>query len=315
MQNNIILSICIPTYNRAEYLEETLHSIVFQKIFRETDEIEIVISDNCSEDNTKEVSERFIGIYGSKIRYYQNAVNIKDRNYEKVLSYGKGTFLKLNNDTLKHQENTLVTIIESIRQHVPNNEIIFFANGNSNSIKSYICTNLDCFINSVSFWSTWIGGFGIWKKDFDGIKNFSRYSHLQLIQTDILFRLISSDRHIYIENTKIFHLLSPKTKGGYNIYEVFVKNYLGILEEYQTNNKISRKTLFYEKSKLFKNFLIPWTLRLWKDKAQFTFDHTGALSIVLNKYWAYPLFYFGIVYLCLRIALSKIIQLLSKFKI
>ena len=48
---NPYLSICIPTYNRSEVLKESL----MQLLKYEGDDIEVVISDNCSPDNTEEV--------------------------------------------------------------------------------------------------------------------------------------------------------------------------------------------------------------------------------------------------------------------
>ncbi|MCX8512062.1 MAG: glycosyltransferase, partial [Chthoniobacteraceae bacterium] len=45
------LSICIPTFNRSQYLRLTLESITNQELFQNSDEIEIVISDNCSSDD------------------------------------------------------------------------------------------------------------------------------------------------------------------------------------------------------------------------------------------------------------------------
>lgn len=41
-----LLSICIPTYNRAEVLNETLHQIVSDSYF-DPDLIQVVVSDNC----------------------------------------------------------------------------------------------------------------------------------------------------------------------------------------------------------------------------------------------------------------------------
>ncbi len=117
MEKNIILSICIPTFNRAEYLENTLQSIVSQKKFIETDEVEIVIYDNCSEDNTEEIALKFCAIYGDKVRYYRNSENIIDANFEKVLSYGNSVFLKLNNDTLMHLSNSLDKIIDVVNRN------------------------------------------------------------------------------------------------------------------------------------------------------------------------------------------------------
>ncbi|MDB4888780.1 MAG: glycosyltransferase [Gemmatimonadetes bacterium] len=49
------LSICIPTYNRAEFIGETLESIA-----REAHpDVEVVVSDNASSDNTSEVVESY----------------------------------------------------------------------------------------------------------------------------------------------------------------------------------------------------------------------------------------------------------------
>ena len=51
-----LLSICIPTYNRSGYLEQCLESIVHQERF---DEIEVIISDNCSTDDTEAVCKKY----------------------------------------------------------------------------------------------------------------------------------------------------------------------------------------------------------------------------------------------------------------
>ena len=49
-----LLSICIPTYNRSQFLPETLQSIFSQHI----DDIEVVVCDNGSEDQTIEVMKQ-----------------------------------------------------------------------------------------------------------------------------------------------------------------------------------------------------------------------------------------------------------------
>jgi len=50
------LSICIPTYNRAKELDECLSCIVPQ--IMDKDSIEIVISDNNSDDNTEQIIQK-----------------------------------------------------------------------------------------------------------------------------------------------------------------------------------------------------------------------------------------------------------------
>jgi len=67
-----LLSICMPTYNRAHMLEQMLRSLMPQvKAF--SPDVELIISDNCSTDNTPEVVER-AQAWGP-IRYYRNAQN------------------------------------------------------------------------------------------------------------------------------------------------------------------------------------------------------------------------------------------------
>ena len=62
-----LLSICIPTYNRAEILRRTLAKITSDKDFDE--DIEIVISDNASTDNTQKVCQEFCASY-KNIHYF-----------------------------------------------------------------------------------------------------------------------------------------------------------------------------------------------------------------------------------------------------
>ena len=71
-----ILSICVPTYNRGIYLKELLDSIVCQKEFVDTDNIEIVVDDWPSTDNTKAIVNEYIKKYWNKIKYYRNPVRI-----------------------------------------------------------------------------------------------------------------------------------------------------------------------------------------------------------------------------------------------
>ncbi|MBN2816770.1 MAG: glycosyltransferase family 2 protein [Campylobacterales bacterium] len=82
------LTFCIPVYNRAGYLGETLDSIIAQA----TDEIQIVISDNASTDNTREVvfeaQKKF-----KNIEYFCWDENQgADRNYLKTVELASGEY-------------------------------------------------------------------------------------------------------------------------------------------------------------------------------------------------------------------------------
>lgn len=312
--NETVLSICIPTYNRAEYLEKTILSIISQKRFLETDDVEIVISDNCSNDNTREISEKYMRLHGEKIRYYANSENILDENFAKALSYGRGTFLKINNDTLTHKAGSLDRIIEVIGQHTETREILFFANGALGKMPGRRCEGLDSFVKVVSFHSTWIGGFGLWKDDFPAVDNFKAAAKIRLINS-VLFRQISLGRSVFVDNSCLFASVAPISKGGYNIYQVFVGNYVGLLEEYRAKKQISKLTLFNEKTKLMLGFLVPWTANIWSDNKKYAFDRKGGFRIVLSKYLFHPSLYIGVVYLGLRVFRNFVRDLLGAVRL
>lgn len=71
-----LLSICIPAYNREKYLKRLIESIVSQEEFIETDEVEIIVDDGPSSDNTESMVKEYIKKYWNKIKYYRNPVRI-----------------------------------------------------------------------------------------------------------------------------------------------------------------------------------------------------------------------------------------------
>lgn len=87
-----LVTIAIPTYNRAEYLAQALESAVNQTY----QHIEILVSDNCSTDNTESV---VTGFTDPRIRYVKQRENIgPDPNWNFCLQQAKGAFFLLLQD-------------------------------------------------------------------------------------------------------------------------------------------------------------------------------------------------------------------------
>lgn len=284
MEHNIILSICIPTYNRSSYLETTILSIVNQRRFQESNDVEIIISDNCSEDNTREVSEKYIAVYGEKIRYYRNSENIKDMNFEKVLSYGQGLFLKLNNDTLKHHDQSIDKILQTIDKNRDKRNILFFLNGELSIMNNVVCDNLSSFVDTVSYYSGWMGAYGIWKEDFVNFTNYNRCTHLQLTQVDVLFKLINSKRAVFVNNDKLFISVPLMKKGGYDFITVFLDNYIFILTEQLDNKTLSKKIFIEEKRKLLLQFIRPWLIIIILNPKQYYWGYKNWFRKIVHYY-------------------------------
>lgn len=257
----VLLSICIPTYNRGSFLKKTLESITSQDIFTQSHEVEVVISDNCSNDETQSVGEKFAADFPGKVKYFRNASNIgPDINFELVLARGTGAFMKLHNDNLLMRNGSLVEILKIVRATAAEKPILFFTNGNFRTAGPIgVCTNFDEFVKGASYMSTWIGGFGMWRDEFLNISDFSANAKLRIIQTDILFRLLATGKRAIILYETYFIGMSTGRKGGdYNIAEVFGKNYLSLLKKYLALGTLSQATFEAEKKILLLNHIIPY---------------------------------------------------------
>ena len=64
MENNIVLSIAIPTYNRKSELKETLDSVLKQA----QECVEVLVCDNASTDGTQYMMKEYEG----RVTYYRN---------------------------------------------------------------------------------------------------------------------------------------------------------------------------------------------------------------------------------------------------
>jgi len=112
---SIKLSICIPTYNRAAYLRQSLESILLSAKGFEKD-IEIVISDNASEDETDEIANEYQSKH-SFIHYNKNETNVLEKNYYIAASLAKGDYIWLFGDDDLMEPHTIAAILKRINEN------------------------------------------------------------------------------------------------------------------------------------------------------------------------------------------------------
>jgi glycosyltransferase involved in cell wall biosynthesis len=92
--NKVKISLCIPTYNRMEYAYSCIKEM--QKI--KNNDIEIIVSDNNSEDDTVEVIKE-LAKNDSRIKIFKNDTNIgQAKNIIKVFELAKGDYIYLTSD-------------------------------------------------------------------------------------------------------------------------------------------------------------------------------------------------------------------------
>lgn len=88
--SNPLVTIAIPTHNRADlYLRDAITCATRQSY----PHIEIIISDNCSTDNTEQVAKEF---HDPRIRYLRQSVNIgANNNFNFCLEQARGEYFHL----------------------------------------------------------------------------------------------------------------------------------------------------------------------------------------------------------------------------
>lgn len=117
------LSICIATYNRGQFIGETLDAILGQMVAG----VELVIVDGASPDNTSEVMAQYLLRY-PEIRYFREQVNSGvDGDYDKAVGYAKGEYCWLMTDDDLLCPGAIAHVLESINEEfdlvVVNSEI------------------------------------------------------------------------------------------------------------------------------------------------------------------------------------------------
>jgi glycosyltransferase involved in cell wall biosynthesis len=287
-----LLSICIPTYNRADVLEKCVETIVLENGF--DSRVEIIILDNDSSDHTEIVAKRFTQSY-SNVFYFKNKENIgMEKNILKVLEYGRGKLLKLCNDYCLFNKGTLEELLDLIVDNCDQSSILYFHNKHNTSSVA-ICEDLNCFFKKVTYWPTWIGTFSIWKNDFDLFNNTQSFEGLLFPHLMMFLENFEAKKKVKIIYKPLFYDIPGIKKGGYDFFEVFVQNFVGkILHEVYSAGKINLITLYEVKSAFYHNFLKKWSLRVIFEKNH-SFKNDN-ISLIYKYFKFYPEFYLFIIY-------------------
>ena len=165
------LSICIPTYNRGTIVYEGVKNTLNLNI----EDFEIVVSDNCSPDNTQDLLE---SIQDERVKYYKNHYNNGANNLLSVMKRATGKFLLLmsdeddiNLDGLQEviktiqKDPTLAVIITNCTNQVSNQTVLMRKISNNRYPKGYEA------IKAINFGLSYMSGIIYNKSYLDDITN------------------------------------------------------------------------------------------------------------------------------------------------
>lgn len=193
-----LLTIAIPTYNRANYLPRAIRSILEQYDER----VQVLISDNASTDNTQEVVKSICNEY-PQIKYIRNSENIgPDRNFVNCYLHADGRFVLLLGDDDLIVENSLGRLLDFLGSQAYNCSLVFinhaFFNKKYEGIEhcsepfwdgseNVITDDRKVFMQIAKYQLTYMSAFILRKSAFDSVEDPLRYDGISFIHTCIVF--------------------------------------------------------------------------------------------------------------------------------
>lgn len=118
------ISVALCTYNGGAFLEEQLDSIFLQTLPVD----EVIICDDCSSDNTREIIQQYILKYASVIKFYSNDQPLKTiKNFEKAISLTTGDYIFLCDQDDIWMPHKVLKMIEHMKENPK--ILLLFTNG------------------------------------------------------------------------------------------------------------------------------------------------------------------------------------------
>ena len=285
-----LLSICIPTKNRADVLKQCLKSIVGNPAF--SDDIEIIVSDNCSTDDTRETVTDYSKKYGN-IKYFKNETDVgADRNILLSLERGNGSFLKINNDYSVFNSDSIEYLLNIIKEFQDEKPTLYFHN-RYETCKREIMTDFNDILKKEKWAMSWIGCYGYWKDDFQNFDERDRRIDTMFQQIDWFIRSFKKSKKIVYLSKELTNRLPFKAKqGGYNFIEVHSRNYLIQFQELVSEGLLKESTIEFVKKEALLPSMVSWLLKLkFVNKECFSYSIDDGWKILKREFGGYNWYY------------------------
>ena len=151
-KGDIILTIGIPTFNRGKYLRRCLDAITEQA--GNNPAVEILVSDNCSTDNTKDIVEFYKNNY-SNVRYFRQEENIGgSNNFKFIYTHAKGRFVVAIGDDDYLVQSYVPTVVAVLYQAPDISLLCVMTSSRGNRGRKL--EGMTQYIENVSYYSAYI---------------------------------------------------------------------------------------------------------------------------------------------------------------
>lgn len=286
-----LLCICIPIYNRQDYLMRMLDRFYEDAVLFQED-ICLIVSDNCSQQDLKSCCDRFL-LKGLNLYYHRNEENLgSNGNFLWCFNHVNGKYLWLLGSDDVPKKGFLRDVIKLLKEK--DYGLIHYSMSDAEKrIAEY--TDGNQMIVDVNYWITFMSSNIIQSSSLSSV-NLSKYLSTWLIQVPAYINAcFSSSKNAIVYGPRPFESDTDNiNNGGYNFFQVFIENLLGIYGEFVEKGQLSNKAFETIKRDEYRNYLLGFiieTLFLKGDRRN-NFDMTNSWRILLKNYGKYPYAYY-----------------------
>ena len=222
--NSPKISVCIPTYNYAEYIGQAIDSVLMQ----DYDDYELIVIDDCSSDTTRDVVDGYIKKGDPRIRLVVNETNrglVGNWNYS--LELAKGEYIKflfaddyfIETDALRSMTALLdadpaISLVSTARTVVDKHSIPYkllthFDVDCSVSGTSVIEECLSCMLNLIGEPSA------VMFRKSQAVRGFNQ-AYKQLVDLEMWFHLLEQGNYAYISRSLCSFRIHDKQQTAVN---------------------------------------------------------------------------------------------------
>lgn len=298
--NKPLLSICIPTYNQADKLEQFLISVKSQTI----PGIEIVIQDDSTNDETKKLVERVslnipIRYFGRHYYFHKNKESIEqlnkgerggiDRSIIFLTQEARGMYVWwMGDDVLK--PGAIKNVVSLLNMH---SSIIFIWVNHQVADSGILALDLGSdhfFKDRNEILEQVVSGLGfisatIFKKEkaLTGIEGSKRYIGTAFVNLYIVLHILAQEgKYYYLRGPYCTSYLNKPDEVNNNGFEVFGVYFYRIIQEFQKkfNTHSIKRVLEKNFGSVWRGMLVRWVTGYESPR--------GKRWKMVKLYWMFP---------------------------
>lgn len=282
-----LLTISIPIYNRAKYLERMLERFMLEKSLFE-DTIHLFISDNCSQDDLESICQKYQNS-GLRLEYNRNERNLgMDGNFEICISKGlESDYLwVLGSDDIPTEG--IFDIILPILCRGINTLHLSMTEG---EIEEIVYDNVVEYLKDINVMITFLSANIISSREI-GHVDMKKYQNSYFTQMPVyLITMFTGVKNVMLKCRYLQKDSDSQNNGGYPFFKVFMDNYFSIWEEFVKKGFLTRSDYEYIKRVTFERFHWDYVRRTLLGQPSQALDMSGCKKTVLRHFGTKPYLY------------------------